>query len=85
MTTQLDGQHTRFLPFNLGHDLGPGNPPNPHGHKTSYLWERVWARDAWLDILHRFIHVERPDEGNGSAEARRRRSSFPVTTSGTRC
>jgi hypothetical protein len=26
---------------------------------TSYLWERVWAKDAWLDILHRLIHVER--------------------------
>jgi type I restriction enzyme, R subunit len=46
MTTKLEGKATRFLPFNLGHNLGKGNPPNPHGHKTSYLWERVWARDA---------------------------------------
>ena len=67
MTTKLEGKSTRFLPFNLGHDLGKGNPPNPHGHKTSYLWEHVWARDAWLDILHRFIHVERPDKGSVSA------------------
>ena len=71
MTTRLEGQQTRFLPFNLGHDLGAGNPPNPDGHKTSYLWERVWARDAWLDILHRFIHVERPDEGVGTAQSAR--------------
>ncbi len=63
MTTKLEGKSTRFLPFNLGHNLGKGNPPNPDGHKTSYLWERVWAKDAWLDILHRFIHVERPDKG----------------------
>ena len=67
MTTKLEGKSTRFLPFNLGHNLGKGNPPNPNGHKTSYLWERVWARDAWLDILHRFIHVERPDKGSVSA------------------
>jgi type I restriction enzyme R subunit len=67
MTTKLEGKSTRFLPFNLGHDLGKGNPPNPQGHKTSYLWEQVWARDAWLDILHRFIHVERPDKGSVSA------------------
>jgi type I restriction enzyme R subunit len=66
MTTKLEGKSTRFLPFNLGHNLGKGNPPNPHGHKTSYLWERVWARYAWLDILHRFIHVDRPDKGSVS-------------------
>jgi type I restriction enzyme, R subunit len=67
MTTKLEGKATRFLPFNLGHDLGKGNPPNPHGHKTSYLWERVWAKEAWLDILHRFIHVDRPEKGSISA------------------
>ncbi len=66
MTTRLEGQQTRFLPFNLGHNLGAGNPPNPHGHKTSYLWERVWARDAWLDILHRFIDVQRPEKGTAA-------------------
>jgi type I restriction enzyme R subunit len=48
MTTKLEGKSTRFLPFNLGHDLGKGNPPNPSGHKTAYLWERVWSKDAWL-------------------------------------
>ena len=60
MTTRLVGQATQFMPFNLGHDGGAGNPPNPQGHRTSYLWERVWARDAWMDILARFVHVERP-------------------------
>ena len=44
MTTHLAGKHTRFLPFNRGHDLGAGNPPNPDGHRTAYLWERVWSR-----------------------------------------
>jgi type I restriction enzyme R subunit len=58
MTTRLEGKSTRFLPFNQGHDLGPGNPPNPRGHRTAYLWERVWQRDAWLDLLNRFVHVE---------------------------
>ena len=67
MTAKLEGKATRFLPFNRGNNLGKGNPPNPNGHKTSYLWERVWARDAWLDILHRFIHVERPSKGSVGA------------------
>ncbi|MQB02450.1 MAG: type I restriction endonuclease subunit R, partial [Actinobacteria bacterium] len=46
MTTRLAGRSTRFLPFNRGHDGGAGNPPNPDGHRTAYLWERVWQRDA---------------------------------------
>jgi type I restriction enzyme R subunit len=67
MTTKLAGKKTRFLPFNRGHNLGRGNPPNPNGHKTAYLWQGVWAKDAWLDILHRFIHVERPSKGSFAA------------------
>ncbi|MEX2619396.1 MAG: RNA-binding domain-containing protein [Egibacteraceae bacterium] len=64
MTTRLAGKATRFLPYNRGHDLGAGNPPNPHGHRTSYLWERVWQRDAWLDLLNRFVHVEPTPKGS---------------------
>ena len=64
MTTRLAGTRTRFLPFNRGHNLGAGNPPNPDGHRTAYLWEQVWARDAWMDILGRFIHVEKPSRGS---------------------
>jgi type I restriction enzyme R subunit len=68
MTTKLAGQQTRFLPFNLGNDGGAGNPPNPEGHRSSYLWERVWRRDAWMDLLARFIHVERPATGSPAAK-----------------
>jgi len=68
MTTKLSGEQTRFMPFNLGHNYGAGNPPNPHGHRTSYLWERVWTRDAWMDLLARFIHVERSDKGSSAAK-----------------
>lgn len=69
MTTRLDGGATRFLPFNRGHDLGRGNPPNPAGHRTAYLWERVWEKDAWLDLLGRFVHVERTARGSKSSGA----------------
>ena len=64
MTTHLAGKHTRFLPFNRGHDLGAGNPPNPDGHRTAYLWERVWSRGPWMDILGRFIHGKKPSLGS---------------------
>ena len=63
MTTRLEGLKTRFLPFNRGDAGGKGNAPDPTGHRTRYLWEEIWARDAWLDLLGRFIHVE-PGEGS---------------------
>ncbi len=59
MTTRLEGASTRFLPFNRGNAGGRGNPPNPDGHRTAYLWERVWEKDAWLDLIGRFVHAER--------------------------
>jgi type I restriction enzyme R subunit len=62
MTTRLAGEATQFLPFNRGSEEdGAGNPLNPNGHRTSYLWEQVWEREAWLDLLARFVHVVRPD------------------------
>ena len=68
MTTRLAGNGTRFLPFNQGNKLGPGNPQVEGAHATSYLWQRVWEREAWLDMLARFIHVEQP-AGKGSKKA----------------
>jgi type I restriction enzyme R subunit len=59
MTTRLRGEATHFLPFNRGTESGgAGNPVNPHGSATSYLWERVLQRDAWLEILGRFMYVK---------------------------
>ncbi|MEX2444193.1 MAG: DEAD/DEAH box helicase family protein, partial [Alkalispirochaeta sp.] len=63
MATRLAGAHTRFLPFNRGYQEGAGNPPNPDGYKTAYLWERVLQRDAWLHILAKFVHLEESDAG----------------------
>ena len=59
MATRLEGPATRFLPFNKGDQGAAGNPPNPNGHPTSYLWEEVWARDSWLEILGRYIVPEK--------------------------
>lgn len=57
MTTRLEGDKTRFLPFNMGNDGGKGNPENPGGSPASYLWERVLQRDAWLEIIGKFLHA----------------------------
>ena len=62
MTTRLEGAKTRFLPFNRGNDGGAGNAPNPNGYATSYLWEEVWQRDSWLQILGRYLVGKRDDK-----------------------
>jgi type I restriction enzyme R subunit len=79
MTTRLAGSDTVFLPFNRGHDGGQGNPPNPHGSRSSYLWEQVLERDTWLHILAKFLIVESktdrdPDTG---AETKKISLVFP--------
>ena len=52
-TTKVEGQKTFFMPFNQGlpNGQGKGNPINPNGHKTAYLWERVMQRDTIADII----------------------------------
>lgn len=62
MTTRLAGPATNFLPFNRGNDGGAGNEPNPDGFATAYLWEEVWGRESWLDILHRYLICKRNDK-----------------------
>ena len=63
MTTRLARETTVFLPFDqgsggAGNTGTAGNPPTKSGYQTAYLWEQVWQRDAWLDLLGSFIHVE---------------------------
>ena len=58
MTTKLEGKDTQFLPFNRGHRHGAGNPPNPQGVATSYVWEEMWQRDSLLDLVGRFLHLQ---------------------------
>lgn len=59
MTTRLEGASTRFLPFNLGNEGGAGNPLNPDGHATAYLWQQVWQRDSWLEIIARYLVAQK--------------------------
>ncbi len=63
MTTKLAGKDTYFLPFNqgsngAGNDGGKGNPANPNGYPTAYLWENVFQKDSMMDILQKFIHLQ---------------------------
>lgn len=58
MTTRIDGSKTYWLPFNKGNNFGAGNPLNPDGYKTDYLWQNILAKDSWLEIIGHFIHLQ---------------------------
>jgi len=59
MTTKLEGKNTKYLPFNLGYKNGAGNPANQNGYKTAYLWESILSKESLMDILGRFMHLQR--------------------------
>ena len=64
--THLRGKASWFLPFNQGWDGGAGNPPNPNGLKTDYLWKQVLTRDSLVNIIESYAQVlETKDEKTG--------------------
>ncbi|MFE2043771.1 type I restriction endonuclease subunit R [Streptomyces sp. NPDC059477] len=78
---ELRGKLTRFLPFNMGSE-GPGKPGGagnpaptvPGTYATSYLWEQIWERDTWLDLIERFVHLSKEKGPDGRT---RRKLIFP--------
>lgn len=54
MCAQLAGNDSNFLPFNKGFNFGKGNPVNPKGHKTAYLWEDILPRRSLTNIIEQF-------------------------------
>jgi type I restriction enzyme R subunit len=55
--THLRGKESWFLPFNMGHNDGAGNPPNPGGLKTEYLWKQVLTKESLTDIIENYAQV----------------------------
>ena len=58
MTTKLNGEETKFLPFNIEFE----NPVNPKGHKTAYLWEDILQKDTLLDLIGNYLHIQKVTE-----------------------
>ncbi|WP_448091530.1 type I restriction endonuclease subunit R [Pseudomonas lini] len=58
MTTKLAGAATFFLPFNKGHNHGAGNPPNPNGHRSAYLWREIFSRESVANIIQHFVRLD---------------------------
>ena len=66
MSTKLDGTATFFLPFNMGNgegiEAGAGNPLFEDRYSVSYMWEDILTKDTILDLISKFIYVERKEE-----------------------
>jgi type I restriction enzyme, R subunit len=70
----LTGKTSWFLPFNQGWNSGAGNPPNPHGLKTDYLWKQVLQKDSLANIIENFTQVVEEEDEKGK---KRRKQVFP--------
>ena len=70
----LTGKTSWFLPFNQGWNSGAGNPPNPHGLKTDYLWKQVLVKDSLANIIENFTQVVEEEDEKGK---KRRKQVFP--------
>lgn len=69
MCTQLKGKKSWFLPFNKGNNDGAGNPPNPDGIKTDYLWKDILAKDELANIIENFVQTtSEKNEDTGETE-----------------
>lgn len=58
MATKLAEANTFFLPFNKGHNQGKGNPPNPNGHRTAYLWQEIFTKQSLVNIIQHFVRLD---------------------------
>jgi len=77
MTTKLNGSKTRYLPFNKGNHNGQGNPVNPDGYRTAYLWEDIWTKDSLLEILGKYMHLESEEIKIGNKKKAKETMFFP--------
>lgn len=75
MCIHLKGKGSWFLPFDQGWDDGAGNPPNPDGLKTDYLWKRILTPQGLTDIIENYAQiVEKKDDKTGR---KKREQIFP--------
>ena len=68
--THLRGKESWFLPFNRGWNDGAGNPPNPSGLKTEYLWKQLLTHDGLTDIIENYAQVVESKDGKTGRKKR---------------
>ena len=75
MCTSLAGKGSWFLPFNQGYNDGAGNPPNPQGLKTDYLWKEMLTPAGLTDILENYAQIV--EEKHSKTGKKKRKQVFP--------
>jgi type I restriction enzyme R subunit len=75
MCTHLKGKSSWFLPFDIGYNDGAGNPPNPEGLMTDYLWKRILTPSGLANILENYAQVI--EEKNEKTGKKTRKQIFP--------
>jgi type I restriction enzyme R subunit len=75
MCTELKGKASWFLPFNQGYNDGAGNPPNPNGLKTDYLWKEALTPAGLTDILENYAQIV--EEKNAKTGKKKPKQVFP--------
>lgn len=75
MCTHLKNQASWFLPFNKGYNDGAGNPPNPNGVKTDYLWKEILKKDSLTDIIENYTQII--EEENKKTKKKTKKQIFP--------
>jgi type I restriction enzyme, R subunit len=75
MCTKLDGKKSWFLPFNKGYNDGAGNPPNPDGLKTDFLWKRILTKEELTNIIENYAQIV--EEKDDETKKITRRQVFP--------
>ena len=72
--THLKDKASWFLPFNKGFNDGAGNPPNPEGLKTDYLWKDILTKPGLTDILENYAQIIEEVDDKGK---KKRAQIFP--------
>jgi type I restriction enzyme R subunit len=70
MCAELKGKASWFLPFNKGYSDGAGNPPNPDGLKTDYLWKEILSPAGLTNILENYAQVVETKNAKGGRKKR---------------
>ena len=77
MCTNICGDKSFFLPFNKGFNNGAGNPPNPDGIKTDYLWKEIFSKPVLSNILENYVQIiEEKDEDTGKKSYKQIRNTI---------
>ncbi|NLB61312.1 MAG: type I restriction endonuclease subunit R, partial [Clostridiales bacterium] len=73
--TKLSGKSSWFLPFDKGYNDGAGNPPNPNGIMTDYIWKEIFTKHELANIIENY--AQSVEETDPDTKAKSYKQIFP--------